>query len=337
MSTLHITNGESTVAVLKAAGIRDDIVPWRDCLHEGPVPAGLSLETMSDVRARYLAGGFALSEAEIRSDFEIRDRRLNNYRSNDEVILWFENDLYDQLQLLQILHWFSYQDLAETKLGMICIGEFPGIDDFYGLGQLTPPQMETLVGTQQSVTPAQLQAGKAGWEAFCSPAPTMLETYLQRDLSCLPCMRDAIVRHLEEFPSTHNGLSRTEQQILEILTGRSMKPIDLFCASQERETARYMGDWSFWRIMAQLIDTPQPLLTTESGEPFLHPPASTRLEGFRNQHIQLTNAGRWVLEGHVDRIECCGLDRWLGGAHLHDGRYWRWCGRERRVYEQNVC
>ncbi|MEW5756482.1 MAG: DUF1835 domain-containing protein [Pseudomonadota bacterium] len=333
MSTLHITNGDSAASILKSAGVCADIVSWRDCLHEGPVPAGLSLAAMSDVRAHYLANTFALSEAEVRKDFQARDRRLAESLHDAEVILWFEHDLYDQLQLLQILHWFSAQDLTESKLGMICIGEFPGIDAFHGLGQLTPQQMKTLMGTQQPVTSAQLHLGKAGWEAFGSPEPTMLEAYLEQDLSCLPFMRDAVLRHLEEFPSTQNGMSRTEQQILEILKTGPMNPVDLFCASQEREAARYLGDWSFWRIVAQLIDASQPLLSTENGAPFQYPPASAQQGGFREQLIHLTDMGRRVLDAQVDRIACCGLDCWLGGVHLHDGHYWRWCREDRKIYE----
>ena len=41
--------------------------------------------------------------------------------------------------------------------------------------------------------------------------------------------------------------------------------------------------------------------------------------------VALTDAGRSVLAGHLDRVAACGIDRWLGGVHLH-GRHdvWRW-------------
>ena len=332
MTTLHLTNGDSSVSILQKAGVCGDIVPWRDCLHEGPVPEGLSLEAMSDVRVRYLTDGLTLHADKVREDFNERDRRLKHYRNDDEVILWFEHDLYDQLQLLQILHWFAAQDFSDTRLGMICIGEFPGIEAFFGLGQLSPEQMATLAGKQQPVTPKQLRLGRAGWEAFCAPDPTRLEAYLQQDLSCLPFMRSAIERHLEEFPSTHNGLSRTEQQILDILSEQPMNPGKLFHASQEREAARYMGDWSFWKIVADLNQMSRPLLVTESGEPFFYAPVTPWREEFNRQLIQLTDMGRRVLEGSEHRLELGAPDRWLGGVHLCEGHCWCWDRAEVKLF-----
>ena len=35
---LHVTNGDSTTATMERAGITGDLLPWRDVLHEGPVP-----------------------------------------------------------------------------------------------------------------------------------------------------------------------------------------------------------------------------------------------------------------------------------------------------------
>lgn len=52
---LHITNGDSVVDWLLAAGVPGAMLPWRDVLHEGPVPAGLSLQKLSEVRARFIA------------------------------------------------------------------------------------------------------------------------------------------------------------------------------------------------------------------------------------------------------------------------------------------
>ena len=37
--TLHVTNGDATVPGLLATGLAETVLPWRDALHEGPVPA----------------------------------------------------------------------------------------------------------------------------------------------------------------------------------------------------------------------------------------------------------------------------------------------------------
>src|SRR5665213_267762 len=69
-TTLHVTNGDSVLYVFKKAGILGTHVAWRDALHEGPVPAGLSLEATSAVRTRYRAERGYGNPIKINHDFE---------------------------------------------------------------------------------------------------------------------------------------------------------------------------------------------------------------------------------------------------------------------------
>ncbi|MCU1329880.1 MAG: polymerase, sigma-24 subunit, subfamily, partial [Bryobacterales bacterium] len=133
---IHITNGDSTIMGLRASGLRGDLLAWRDPLHDGPVPRCESLAQLSTIRARALADFGWGSYDDIRQDFAERDARLEASLSEDEVVLWFEHDLYDQLQLLQLLDWFSRQALGTTRLTLIQIDSHPEVKPFHGLGQL---------------------------------------------------------------------------------------------------------------------------------------------------------------------------------------------------------
>ena len=113
--TLHVTNGDSTVMTLKELGI--DALPWRDALHEGPVVPG-----RSDLRARAMGGDPA--------EFEARDRALADH--DGDIVLWFEADLYDQLQIAEILSRLEGREVALRQ-----IGEHVGIAHFGGLGELS--------------------------------------------------------------------------------------------------------------------------------------------------------------------------------------------------------
>jgi hypothetical protein len=37
-AALHVTNGDSAAGTLRATGVVQRIIPWRDALHDGPVP-----------------------------------------------------------------------------------------------------------------------------------------------------------------------------------------------------------------------------------------------------------------------------------------------------------
>jgi hypothetical protein len=123
---LFITNGGPASGRLRASGLTGEILPWRDVLHEGPVPGGLSLEELADVRARFLAqrGWTTLEKA--RRDFAGRNATLAGYGDHEEVVLEEEHDLYDQLQLIQVLDWFSGSDLDGTRLSIVQTDEYLG-------------------------------------------------------------------------------------------------------------------------------------------------------------------------------------------------------------------
>src|ERR1051326_8074651 len=104
---LHITNGDSAAAGIRETGVPGEVLSWMDVLHEGPVPADLALEELRSVRAQFIASCGWTSFEEAVGLFSRRDQMLADSLGQEEVVLWFEHDLYDQLQLIQILDWFA--------------------------------------------------------------------------------------------------------------------------------------------------------------------------------------------------------------------------------------
>ncbi len=296
---LHVTNGESVS--LRQAGLPGDVIYWKDVLHEGPAPAGLALEEMSRVRAQFIAGCGWGEFAAVWEDFRRRDEILAGFRAHEEVVLWFEHDLYDQLHLIQVLDWFSAQNLGTTRLSFVLSGEY--------LGPMSTAQLVLLFPLRQGATAAQLRLGSAAWRAFCAPQPWGLERLLREDTSALPFLEGALRRHLEQFPDARNGLSRSERQVLEILAEGPKKFGDAFRADQAREERIFLGDTVFALYLKRLSGCPQPLVE-QSGSA-----------------LRITATGSAVLRGAEDHVRLNGIDRWLGGVHLQGAEaMWRWNG-----------
>ena len=94
--------------------------------------------------------------------FRRRDAHLSRFRAYNRVILWFEHDLFDQLQLLQILAWFSLESLGDVTLSSVWVEQY--------LGCMKPQEMKELLGADSPVTESQLSISLPG-------------------LECLPCLR----------------------------------------------------------------------------------------------------------------------------------------------------
>ncbi len=332
-TTLHVTNGDAAAEPLRRSGLGGEVLPWRDVLHEGPVPAGLAPAELNRERARFLAERGWAEHAEVLRDLDARDRTLADAAAGGgEVVLWFEHDLYDQLQLLQVLDRLGDAEAGRARVSLVCIGEFPGVEPFHGLGQLSLGQLMSLHPGRAPVTDAQRSLARTAWAAFRAPDPAEIERVLAGDTGALPFLRGALLRHLEQFPAVGDGLSRTERQVLEAVAGGAAGPHEVFLADQAREERVFMGDTTLWGYVRGLAAGPEPLLRVAGGGPFRLPDRDGPDPAFREQRLELTERGRAVLRGEADRLAPGGPDRWLGGVRLRGAAApWRWDRQARRL------
>jgi RNA polymerase sigma factor (sigma-70 family) len=305
---LHVLNGDSVRMTLEHSDVPGAFAPYADVLHEGPVPRGTGTAAWRETRARFIAQGGYGTYAEALHTYERWDASVAAFADYDEIVLWFEHDLFDQLLLARHLDWFSRRDLGTTTLSLICIGEFPGFDTFHGLGELDAEQLASLLGTRQDVSQAQIALGRRAWEAFTASDPSDLAKLAGEPTPQLPFLAGALQRFLEEYPDVKTGLPRMERQILELLAERSRSPAQLFRDQQACEERVFMGDSTFWQRVRTLAGGLTPLVRLEV-EPMEGPdlPPGT---------AHITDTGRAVLAGREDWVRLVGFDRWLGGVHL---------------------
>ena len=321
MTFLHVANGSSVTTTLAETGIPGSRSIWADPLHDGPVPGGIDDEALLAVRMEHHAGAPANPDNDMRQWRQV----IAEHDVYDELVLWFEHDLFDQLNLLQLLPFVRAHVPAAKTVSLVCIGSFPGRAGFRGLGELDPGELASLFPTRTPVTSAQYDLAERAWHAFRQPTPEALDALvggsedpqLRTDTSALPFLARALRRFLEEYPWTRDGLSRTERRFMTLAAdGRADWPAS-FPRMHEGEDAYYITDTSFAELAEALSATAPPLLSRSIQSPALTP------------------EGRAVLDGRSDRVRACGIDRWLGGVHLQGHAVpWRWDGAQQRIVRQ---
>ncbi len=85
--------------------------------------------------------------------------------------------------------------------------------------------------------------------------------------SALPFLKGATTRLLEEYPSTHNGLSRTAHKALEIISNGNYRAEKIFDLYQQTEERVFLGDSRFWLILQEFLQATSPLISTTEGNP----------------------------------------------------------------------
>ncbi|MBA2564999.1 MAG: RNA polymerase subunit sigma-24 [Gemmatimonadetes bacterium] len=321
---LHVLNGDATAAVLARSGVPGDRLPFREALISGPTPFGVRTEAWRSLRAAHLADEAGLDVQDVERALLEQEQALEGIADHAEVVLWFEHDLFCQVNLVHLLSRFAELDAPETRISMVDVGELVTVEGFRGLGQLSPEDLVALFESRREVTEAQTAAAVQAWAAYRSPDPASLEDVLATGTSPLPFLHEALTCHLARFPSVRNGLGHVENVAL----GRIADGVGSFSSLFDEFGVAYpgygLGDTQFRACLDRLAVGRDPLLGLEgNGEDEAH------------LRYTLTGTGRRVLQNERDFIETNGLDVWLGGVHLRDGAtVWRWDERSEELVAQ---
>ncbi|MBW4082929.1 sigma-70 family RNA polymerase sigma factor [Paenibacillus sp. S150] len=324
---LHIVNGDTVGEMLKQGIVQGDVLVWREIYPAGPVFANPAGAEERALRARVLEKTLGIPAGEYIGSCGEQERKLREYARYDEVVLWFEHDLFDQSMLAYLLDWFKRQKLGRTKLSLLCIGEYPGIERFHGLGQLTPAQLQTLSGTWRTIGRQELALGSELWQAYASPDPVQMAELLDKKqaelaVSGLSFAHEAFTAHLRRLPSERNGLGLVEQATLDAVRDGVDTPLGLFRRVTDALHVLGLGDLEYWKFLRALGGGASPLLRIGGAEPDVD---VSQIPGFLNLQVILTELGREVLNGAADRVAVQGIDEWFGGLHLHGHEVsWRW-------------
>ena len=324
---LHVTNGDSVAQTLATAGLGGEVLAWRDIPEEGPVPWTATPAELNQRRAEFLAAcGWATAD-EAMAEMAERDETL---LTADSVTLWFEHDLHDQLQLLQVLAVLGERPGGSVEL--ILVDAFPGIEDFSGLGQLEAAQLADLWPGRVPVGPEVHAAAQTAWDAFRAGDPGPLEQLSLGASAGLPFLPEALVRLLEEYPSTTDGLSRTEEALLMAVAAGAVVARAAYAAYGELDPRHTLADRIAWRRLLDMAHGPQPLLNLALPDGRVPGPSDTASPAFLDCSLELTEDGQAVLLAKQDRAAIVPLDRWIGGVHLTSpAPAWRWNRETRHI------
>jgi hypothetical protein len=302
---IHIHNGDVTASIARRAGIEGEHISFRESLVAGPVPAGVDVET----RARFLAEAYGQNLLRARNDLLAQERALDDAMHHEEIVLWFEHDLFCLVHLLAMLERFA----DHPNLSLVFPAQPLGISD--------PLQFGALCDSRTAVTPAMLALGRAAWRACTSPDPTAINELLAKDLDDFPFLEEGLRLHASRFPSTRNGLSELADRAINLLATGSLDFATLFGRIDEDENARFgFGDTEVLRELREIAWCAVPLIAITEAEDKTPPKAL----------LAITPAALNVIDGSVDNLSLNDPDYWLGGVHLTKENVWRWDG-ERKI------
>jgi hypothetical protein len=250
--------------------VSGEVFVWHDILYDGPRKPGWPDDETLEARARFLsettAGG--LSRQYVLDTLKAQYAKLETAARYDLRVLWFDACLFDQSMLCHVLACLRLLDISKVEL--LCIDAFPGIEPYHGLGQLSPEQLASLYDRRQTVTADQLLFAQRVDQAFALQDDAAFRELSELTDAPLPWVPAAVTRWLQEQPDHVTGLGRLEQLALEAIRAGCETPADVFSFVAAKETPpQYWGDTTLWQKINALAEREKPLVSIEGPMPRL--------------------------------------------------------------------
>ena len=298
-SLLHITNGDSFTERLTGLKLKGDIITWREMLCEGKTETNVGSESFWKTRFEFLNKHYKVTKSIFIEKTLKEYRSLCNHKQQDQIVLWFEYDLFCQVNMLAVLSWLK-ANRRYAEISLVCSGKEDDTDKLYGLNELNDEQLLTLYENRTVLSQNDVEYADYVWQLYCSDNPIRLENLRDFDQFQFEYLSDAMQAHLRRFPTIKNGLNAPENSILDISDSRKHKSKSELLGTILKNQGNYgFGDSQFERILTTL----KPLYTS------FNP-------------VKLTKKGKEILEGKTSYYAVIrDNDAYLGGALKYNYLY----------------
>lgn len=293
---INIHNGDSMLMNARRANLPGEHIAFRESLVSGPV---VPSDDWLSVRARFLATAFREELLRTSNSLFEQEQALNAAATQDEIVLWFEHDLFCLVHFVYLLNRFR-----DRNVSFVWCTDPPSMRE--------PDDLQLLFESRTPATPAVFNLAARVWDAYTSTDPRVINELLTSLPNDLPFLRDGLRLHATRFPSIRNGLGSVENRLLQLIAGGATDFATLFPMFDGNPRFGF-GDAQVLYILRYLASRPVPVITIV--EVHDTPPKAT---------FAITPAGQNVLTGAVDDTTVNDPDFWLGGAHVTKENVWRW-------------
>ncbi|MCX2681366.1 DUF1835 domain-containing protein [Galbibacter sp. EGI 63066] len=248
--TLHITNGDSFTSVLKKLDIAGDIITWREMLCEGKTINEVGSESFWRQRYEYLHSAYKVTKDTF-INFTLKEyRNLCNQKSQQEIVLWFEDDLFCQVNMIAMLSWLKKN---RSDADIYLVHSEKESEQLYSLSELNKKQIKKIYDNRILLSKDDIEFGDYIWQLYCENNPIRLQNDIKQNNSQLSSLTLAMETHLHRFPTVKNGLNELENKMLNLsLTQRPTSKKGLVNEMLEDQAHFGFGDMQYFKMATML-------------------------------------------------------------------------------------
>ena len=206
--TLNITNGDSLNDRLLSLNIKGDFAVWREMLCEGKTTYSVGDQDFIEARKAFLKEDYDIDSSGYEEKFGSQLEIIKNWNKYDEIILWFEYDLFCHINLMACISYLT-QVGCKKPLYLVCSGRVSGEKDLKGISELTDQQLQDHYQNRITLTRNDQLLSDQVWRLYCSDDHLKLQPILAKDSSFI-YLSNCISAHKKRFPEEQSGLNTLE-------------------------------------------------------------------------------------------------------------------------------
>jgi hypothetical protein len=215
-NALHIVNGDSTAAILKQTNIIGDIVVWREMLCEGPICKLIGSDDFWKLRYSYFETEIGISKLEYYDKTIKEIVKLEDISKYNEVVLWFEFDLFCQINLMGLCTYLLNSYRKDITYNLICSGNEKGDEKLRSLADFSIEGFQEFYCNKVKITRHDLLFAQQCWHVFVENNFEKLLKFNFNKSSKFKYFQLAINQHLKRLP-LKSGLNEIQHKILELI------------------------------------------------------------------------------------------------------------------------
>ncbi len=240
--TYHVLNGDALRERFPTEILGERIV-FRECLVDGPVKAK-DLTDFFEIRGKFLSANHGELDSPDYTSYVISEfNKLLGIEQESEVNLWFEDDLFCQVNL-----WFAIHLLKGKNVNLFLVK--PDRLSPYSFADYDQEALRGLLNQRVLIqTP---EAWSQLWLAYSNNDLELLMEQAKQMGEEFPFLEEAVEAHVDRAPADEPG--RPEQALLQIMDDLKTKEFSLvFREFTKREPIYGFGDVQVKRLFDSLV------------------------------------------------------------------------------------
>lgn len=279
---LHITNGDDLSEMVREMNIPGELITWREMLCEGPVSQNVGGEEFINLRKEFLKESYSITQQEYQDKFISELEKLGAINNYDEIVLWFEFDLFSHMNLLAVIA-FLLQNGKKDPLSLVCSRKLEGELEMVPLSELSEENLEQHYLHRIPLSDDDIETAQYIWDLYCGKNPKRLISEIKKSTN-FEYLASSIRAHIERFPNVKTGLNTLEINVLKLIKRHEIKSLHHLLGY----ALKYQGYYGYVDVqMQRVIDKLKGFYTISDSGIELNEDGIKALEGSQNYYQKL--------------------------------------------------